>query len=148
MTEVAKIEEERIQEIVMKILEELLFGERPWEEVCKEAGLRPDEFDYYQDKLFTEKNETDFNPIEDDPSDMMKAVYNFLRNVATSDDDPGPLFNKQTLGAWDFFKDTIGIDYSKIFGRWKNAPELFISTHMSSRNIIPLIELYNEAART
>jgi len=82
----------------------------------------------------------------DNPAAMMGELYSDLHHFVGNDYFDGVINNKH-LEAWDFFEDTIGIDYSIIYSRWHSAPELFISTHMLSRNITPIQELYNEAVR-
>ena len=84
--------------------------------------------------------------LMDDPAAIMKELYGYIETFVINDDE---IFDQKHLEAWDFFTDTIGIEYSTIYNRYRNAPELFIPSHMLSRyNITPLIELYNEAVRT
>ena len=59
------------------------------------------------------------------------------------------IFDDKTIGGGFFFKDSIGIDYSAIYARWRSAPELFIPVHaLNRRDITPIADLYNAAVRT
>jgi hypothetical protein len=76
-------------------------------------------------------------------SDIPGWIEHFVIN-----DDYMDIFDDKMIGAWNFFKDTIGIDYSAIYARWRSAPELFIPVQALHHDITPIIDLYNEAVRT
>lgn len=87
-----------------------------------------------------------FDPLADDPAKVMDdigwTIYNIVDNGLMDD-----VFDDKTMGAWNFFEKTVGIDYAAIYARWQSAPEMFIPSHTRSRNLIPIVELYNEAVR-
>jgi hypothetical protein len=84
--------------------------------------------------------------LEDSPAAIMDELYDYLSHFVSNDYFDG-IINSKHLEAWDFYKDSIGIDFLRIYDRWKSSPDLIISTHMANRNTTTLEELYNEAVR-
>jgi hypothetical protein len=88
-----------------------------------------------------------FDPLIDDAAAIMSDIPGWIEHFVINDDYMD-IFDDKMIGAWNFFKDTIGIDYSAIYARWRNAPELFIPLQALNRDITPIVDLYNEAVRT
>ena len=85
-----------------------------------------------------------FDPLVDDPAATMNDIKSAIYDSVDSDLD---FFDDKTIGAWLFFEETIGIDYSAVLSRWRSVPELFIPAHTVPSYITPIVELYNEAVR-
>jgi hypothetical protein len=64
-------------------------------------------------------------------NNLRENIYDSIKN------DLG-LFDDKDIGAWLFFNETIGVDYSAIYSCWRRVPELFISANTLSRNFAPL----------
>ena len=82
----------------------------------------------------------------DDPAAIMSDIAGWIDHFVVNE-DLEDVFDDKMIGAWIFFRDTIGIDYSAIYARWRSAPELFIPVHALSHDITPIVDLYNEAVR-
>jgi hypothetical protein len=89
--------------------------------------------------------EEELNYREDNLGDFINGIYNYIEGLA--ENDLSDVITNNHLKAWELFRDTIGINYEKIYERWRKAPTLFISEHMQSCNITPIQELYNESVR-
>lgn len=140
VAEAAKIEEERILE-ALEHYKESLDGEKPFEEVWKDLiQIFPGLIDA---ELYPEEH---LDPLIDDPAAIVEDLYGYIDHFVMNDYFDG-VINDKHIEAWDFFKDTIGINYSAIYDRWKSTPELFIPIHTVSRNITPIEDLYNESVR-
>ena len=85
-----------------------------------------------------------FNPLEAHPGLLMDSLKDFVRDYAEVHEDE--LYDK-AYGAWDFFENTIGVDFIAIYNRWGKTPQLYIPHHLQNRNTVPLIELYHEAVK-
>ncbi|OGP72207.1 MAG: hypothetical protein A2Y80_01115 [Deltaproteobacteria bacterium RBG_13_58_19] len=148
--EAKRFSKEAYEEFRREFEEELLADGRSPEEFYKEQEKTPEEYYQYIWDLLADEfgldREERFDPLVDDPAVIMNELYDSLRDLVVNDYFDG-LINNKHLEVWDFFLDTIGIDYSKIYNQRQSAPELFIPTHMLSRNITPIEELYNEAVR-
>lgn len=109
-------------------------------------GKTPEDFDSeFLDQLKSEVGNT-FDPLVDDPADVMNNIKSIIYDIV----DNGlmvEVFEDKTIGAWNFFQKTVGINYVAIYDRWRSAPELFLPSHTRSRNTTPIVELYNEAVR-
>jgi hypothetical protein len=88
-----------------------------------------------------------FDPRVDDPAAIMGDIAGWIDHFVAND-GLEDIFDDKMIGAWNFFEDIIGIDYSAIYARWHSAPELFIPAHALHRGITPIENLYNEAVRT
>ena len=116
------------------------------EEFYKQEEKTPEELYHDAWENLSGEDEERFEPLQDNPAIIMNELYSYLNELVGNDYFEG-LINNKHLEAWGFFSDSIGIDYSKTYDRWNNAPELLIPSHMLSRNITPIEELYNEAVR-
>ncbi|MGA7562782.1 MAG: hypothetical protein WBW55_06220 [Desulfobaccales bacterium] len=118
------------------------------EEVYKEKGKTPEELYQFAWEYLDVENDHEerLDLLEENPATIMNELYSYVNDYLVDDEDK--FINNKHLEAWDFFADSIGIDYSKTYARWQSAPQLFITYHMESRtNITPIQELYNEAVR-
>lgn len=80
-----------------------------------------------------------FDPEIDDAYENFVRVIEYARdrveNAMTGGiDDPG-LMNllSRGVGAWDFYRDPIGVDFEGIARRWKQVPHFFIPQHVLDR---------------
>jgi hypothetical protein len=87
-----------------------------------------------------------FDPLIDDAAAIMSDIPGWIEHFVMNDDYMD-IFDDKMIGAWNFFKDTIGIDHSAIYACWRSAPELFIPDSALNRDITPIVDLYNEAVR-
>lgn len=87
-----------------------------------------------------------FNPIEDDAAQWVDEIFAIIHDIVRNGYMP-EVFEDKHIGAFRYFQDTIGIDLRAINKRWGNTPQLFIPEKALSKNIVPLIGLYNEAVR-
>ncbi len=76
---------------------------------------------------------------EDDAYEKFVGVLEYARDRVESAkmggiDDPG-LMNllSRGVGAWDFYRDPIGVDMEGIARRWKQVPHFFIPRHVLDR---------------
>jgi hypothetical protein len=126
---------------------------KEWEALLKEIAIKQgktlDKFceEFLEDLKAKSPMGATFDPMVDNPAAIMINLEWWIDNCVANDmlDD---IFDDKTIGAWNFFKDTIGIDYSAIYARWRTAPELFIPVQALHRDITPIVDLYNEAVRT
>lgn len=86
-----------------------------------------------------------FDPLEDDPAWAMQFAT-VESPYASLDSDPDNDDMRKIIGGCEFFETVIGLDYGAIWKRWKNSPELYITSMMQLYNITPLVEMYDEAA--
>ena len=142
VAEAAKVGEERFLEEFANYLQMVT------EQAIAEGKARTAEefLSTEMERWLQEKPPEPLDPLVDNPAKIMNDLCDYLQGLVDNDYFDG-LINNKHLEAWEFFTGTIGIDYSKIYGRWQSSPELFIPTHMLSRNITPIEELYNEAVR-
>lgn len=154
VTDGARFEDERISKELYKIWlidfeEQLSVDGKIPEEVYKEKGKTPEElykfaWEYLDEDGLDHEERLDY--LKDNPAIIMDELYSYLNELVGNDYFDG-LINYKHLEAWDYFEDTLGIDYSKIYNRWHSAPELLISSHLLNSNITPIEELYHEAVR-
>jgi len=78
-----------------------------------------------------------FDPLIDNPAAIMSDIPGWIEHFVVNDGFMD-IFDDKMIGAWNFFKDTIGIDYSAIYARWRSAPELFIPLQALHRDITPI----------
>jgi len=88
-----------------------------------------------------------FDPLTDDPTQLINTIECIIHDDLVNNSPDGFVFDDKSMGAWLFFQNIIGINYTAIYSRWRSAPELFIPEHMLSSNISSIVELYNEAVR-
>lgn len=89
-----------------------------------------------------------FDPLEDDPSSLIAEALDWgsiIEDVVMEEDEV-ERYNK-AWGAWKFFTERLGLDFSGINKRWLAAPELFIQPHVAQTEESPIVELYNEAVK-
>jgi hypothetical protein len=142
VAEAAKIGDERLLEELAKYLQEITE-----QAIADGKAETAEEFlSQEYERLLEERGPKRLDPLVDNPAGIIDDLYGLLFELLGNDFFDG-VINGRHLEAWDFFKDIIGIDYSKIYSRWQSAPELFIPIHMLNRNITPVQELYNEAVR-
>lgn len=139
VSEAARPEEERVKGELRTFLRQAE------EKAVAEGKKREDFWREFMKELPLEMGAT-LDPLVEDPAAVMNdirwTIYNIVDNELMED-----VFDDKTMGAWFFFEKTVGIDYSAIYARWRSAPELFIPVHTLSRNIAPIVQLYNEAVR-
>jgi hypothetical protein len=105
------------------------------------------EFDFwnhFEEAFGLNKIGREFDPLNEHPGFLMSGLKDFVRDYAEVHEEE--LYDK-AFGAWEFFEETIGIDFIAIYNRWGKAPQLHIPHHLQSRNTAPLIELYHEAVK-
>ena len=91
-----------------------------------------------------------FDPIKDDPSALIEGILDDanLLDVSMSDiDEEWAERYEKAWGAWRFFKDKLGLDFSGINKRWLKAPEIFLLPHVAQGENSPIVQLYNEAVK-
>jgi hypothetical protein len=131
--------------------QERVFGEiRSWISRAREKAIAEGKTREDFDREFLEQHKPEvgntFDPLVHDPADVMNNIKSIIYDIV----DNGlmeEVFEDETIGAWNFFQKTVGIDYAAIYDRWRSAPELFLPSHTRSRNTATIIELYNEAVR-
>lgn len=90
-----------------------------------------------------------FDPTKDDPVKLIYDIFLTYHDMYVNDfcDDENINMDK-AIGAWDFFQNTIGINFKEIYKRWINSPHIFIPDDYRNQNIESLVDLYNEAVKT
>ncbi len=99
----------------------------------------------------------EFCPEVDDAYEKFVGVLEYARvrvndAMAGGIDDPGRMnvFSKG-VGAFDFYRDTIGVDMEGIARRWKQVPHIFVPRHVLDRYVRSesgsIFELLNDAVR-
>lgn len=113
------------------------------EKKAKSDGKSTEEFlrDFFEENILVGST---FNPLEDDAAKWVDEIFAIIHDIVLNGDMP-EVFEDKHIGAFRYFHDTIGIDLRAINKRWGAAPQLFIPEKALSKNIAPLIELYNEA---
>jgi len=87
-----------------------------------------------------------FNSVEDDPAALLKELFDIINDIVASDGFPG-IFTDKQIGALNYFKKVIGINFHDINTKWGNSPNLFISEKIKKKTD-KLVELYNEAVKS
>lgn len=136
-----------------KFEESLRTGEEDW----IDSGKTKEEYWKMVQELFDSilPKGIDFNPIEDDPASLVESIpdhIKWLLELLIPDNDDEILSDFQddfekVLGAWQFFANTLDLNYSAIYKRWRSAPELFIPPHVAQSDETSLVELYSEAVK-
>jgi hypothetical protein len=127
--------------------------EREFREVIKQAiedakvkGQSPEEFV----KEFIDTSPltigATFNPVEDDAAALLKEIFDAIHDIVASDGFP-EIFTDKQMGALNYFKKVIGINFHDINRRWGNSPNLFISEKIKKKTD-KLVALYNEAVKS
>ncbi|MBP7508315.1 MAG: hypothetical protein KA807_10860 [Prolixibacteraceae bacterium] len=96
------------------------------------------------------KRGSTFDPIQDDPVKMIHNIFLTYHDMVANDffDYDEDNYHDKAIGAWDFFKDTIGIKFNEIYKRWKNSPHIYFPDDYRNQNIDDLIDLYHEAVKS
>jgi hypothetical protein len=102
--------------------------------------------DFWKELMETVPLGGNFDPDIEHPGYIMDTIASTIHDIAEAGlfED---VLDENAVGAWSFFENTIGIDYSAIYERWREIPELLIPEHALHRDISPIFELYNEAVR-
>lgn len=87
-----------------------------------------------------------FNPVEDDAAALLKQMFDVINDIVADGSFPEVFTDKQ-MGALNYFKKVIGINFHDINTRWGNSPNLFISEKIKKKTN-KLVELYNEAVKS
>ena len=97
----------------------------------------------------------EFDPEEDDAYEDLVGVLQYARDRVESAkmggvDDAYPVsFFRKGVGAWDFYRDTTGVDMEGIASPWKKVPNFFVPLHVIESYGHPecrsLIRLLNDA---
>lgn len=87
-----------------------------------------------------------FNPVEDDASSLLDELFVVIRDIVVNNDFPEVFTDKQ-IGALNYFRKVIGIDFHAINNRWGKTPRLFISEKITKKTD-KLVEMYNEAVKS
>ena len=114
------------------------------EEKAKSDGKTTEEF--WREFIKDVPVGSTFNPLEDDAAQWVDDIFAIIHDIVDSDLMP-EVFEDKHIGAFRYFYDTIGIDLRAINRRWGTTPQLFVPDKALSKNITPLIGLYNEAVR-
>lgn len=89
--------------------------------------------------------ETEFHPNQDDPVRLIKMAVDYFGDQDWKADDEDYFNNsKKVRDAWDFLKDSLGLDTAGLWGRWTTAP-MVLSQHVGHPTIS---DLFDEAVRT
>jgi len=87
-----------------------------------------------------------FNPVEDDAASLLSDLFFAIHDIVDNNLFPETFTDKQ-VGALNYFKKVIGLDFDNINRRWGKAPSLFISERIHKKND-KLVEMYNEAVKS
>jgi len=98
-----------------------------------------------------------FDPRWDDGAAAIQAGLDHLGDKLSDYEDadfgsPGAAnLCRPALEAWDYLQNTIGIDISGIFHRWRTVPVMFLPAHVSNRHGLTekgsLFDLLDDAVR-
>ena len=78
----------------------------------------------------------EFDPRTHDGAYLIKALISYLRELIEKDDKLEANIAtdmRVSLGAYDYLTETIGLDISEIFRRWKSVPITFMPSHISKK---------------
>jgi len=112
---------------------------REVEDIWIKSGKTKEEF-YKHLKTITDENKSTednfdpFDPLEDDPSSLIEGILgdaNLLDLTLSDIDEEWDKRYEKAWGAWRFFKNRIGLNFSDIYKRWRDAPYLFIQPHVA-----------------
>ncbi|MGO9619978.1 MAG: hypothetical protein ACLPT6_01055 [Desulfobaccales bacterium] len=130
-----------------KLLEDSL---RKLEENWEKDGKTKEDYRNFLNNFLSEYSESPFDPTKDEPSALIEGILDDanLLDVTMSDiDEEWTERYKKAWGAWKFFTETLGLDFSGINKRWLSAPELFVLPHIAQTDNSPIVELYSEAVK-
>ena len=117
------------------------------EKLAQAKHVSADKFleDFLQEFRSSRQPGDSFDPIHDDPVELINHIYETYEDVIDNFDEPD--YNDKAIGAWVFFEKTLGLDYRAIYDRWKSVPQLMIPNYTLVGGRRSVIDLYNEAAR-
>lgn len=139
---VKAIGDEESLKTIREVLEQLRqkFKKNTLDEVIEDIITKP--------KEKVQRGST-FDPSEDDPVKLINNIFLTYCDMYSNDFfDDDNIYHDKAIGAWDFFKDTIGINFEVIHKRWKNSPHIFIPDDYRDQKIDDLVDLYHEAVKS
>lgn len=79
---------------------------------------------------------------KDDPADCFDSMLDYVPDWLDVYEGETADFISKGLGAWEYLRDTIGIDLHEIQDRWTSIPHTFIPRHVSTHHGLEIGSLY------
>lgn len=73
-----------------------------------------------------------FDELRHDGSAAIELGIQWLETWAANERDPTGNASRIAVGAYDYLVNTVGLDASDVFRRWRNLPIIFIPTHITN----------------
>ena len=97
-----------------------------------------------------EADRPEFDPIRDNPAKLIEDIL-WLANVYAQEDDELGDEQHKALQAWDWFRETVGLDLREISERWRQLEPTFVPDHVAnaygSSDPRSLYQLLDQAVR-
>ncbi|KFO68791.1 hypothetical protein ER57_01620 [Smithella sp. SCADC] len=138
VNEIAQPKMEQYEKDVHELFQQL-------REKAKEKGQS--EEDFFQEMTVGFETGMTFNPVEDDAASLLDDLFYLIHTIADEPDFLPDVVTDKHIGALNYFKKVIGIDFYNINRRWDKAPNLFMSEKIKKKTD-KLVEMYNEAVRS
>lgn len=108
-----------VEKVLQALIEKAIQNKRDVIEPDADRGeLRPDR--------------PSFDPLSDEPAALIEDILWLSDAVAGSwDDDLGDEQGK-ALEAWNWFRNTVGLNLSKVAQRWRDVQPIFIPQHVAN----------------
>ena len=78
-----------------------------------------------------EEHRPDFDPIRDDPAALIDDMV-WLSEVTADEDSELGDQQRKAVQAWDFFRETIGLDLDGVSQRWRRIEPIFMPSHVAN----------------
>ena len=98
-----------------------------------------------------ELDRPNFDPLTENPADIIANMFWLSETIADSWDDEVGDDQRKAVQAWDWFRDTVGLDLSMVATRWRSVQPIFIPPHVAdayaASEAISLYALLDQAVK-